>query len=270
MLRIALASPPFAGTVVDAIPQVERYLRQATAQEVDIVCFPECYIPGLRVPGLQVEPHDPAGLERALAEVCRLAREAGIAVILPMDWDSPAGILNRAFVITAAGQVLGYQDKTQLAPEEEASYVAGQDRQLFEIKGVPFGIAICHEGWRYPETVRWAAVRGAKLVFQPFQSGSDEGGVKGTTWGTLDHPIFEKTMLCRAAENGIFLASVNYAHRFQDTATSLISPDGRCLSHLPYGQEGLLVADIDPADADRLFARRFAPERYGERSQSLG
>ncbi len=265
MLRIALASPPFAGTLAGALTQVERYVREAAAQEADIVCFPECYLPGLRVPGLEVAPHDPAGLEQALAKICRQAQEAAIAVVLPMDWDSPEGILNRAFVISETGTVLGFQDKTQLAPEEDASYVPGNGRQLFEVKGVPFGIAICHEGWRYPETVRWAAVRGAQLVFQPFQSGSDEGGAHGTTWGKLDHPIFEKTMLCRAAENGIFMASVNYAHRFQDTATSLISPDGRCLSHLPYGQEGLLVADINPAEADRLFATRFAPERYGER-----
>jgi hypothetical protein len=27
----------------------------------------------------------------------------------------------------------------------------------------PFGVAICHEGWRYPETVRWAARRGAQV-----------------------------------------------------------------------------------------------------------
>ena len=29
-----------------------------------------------------------------------------------------------------------------------------------------FGVAICHEGWRYPETVRWAARRGAHVVVQ--------------------------------------------------------------------------------------------------------
>ena len=30
--------------------------------------------------------------------------------------------------------------------------------QIFEVNGTRFGVAICHEGWRYPETVRWAAV----------------------------------------------------------------------------------------------------------------
>ena len=36
-----------------------------------------------------------------------------------------------------------------------------------------FGIAICHEAFRYPETVRWAAVRGAKIVFHPHCTGSE-------------------------------------------------------------------------------------------------
>ncbi len=46
-----------------------------------------------------------------------------------------------------------------------------------------FGVAICHEGWRYPETVRWAAVRGAKVVFHPHRHwkarGSELAGVHG-------------------------------------------------------------------------------------------
>jgi hypothetical protein len=30
-----------------------------------------------------------------------------------------------------------------------------------------FGVTICYEGFRYPETVRWAARRGAHIVFHP-------------------------------------------------------------------------------------------------------
>ncbi len=264
MLRIALASPPFAGSIAGALAWVERSIAEAAAAGADIVCFPESYIPGLRGQEGQIEPHDPAGLRAARARVCDLAREAGIMVVLPMDWDSPHGILIAAFVIGAGGEIQGWQTKTQIAPEEEAHYVAGSGRQLFTVKGVPFGIAICHEVWRYPETVRWAAVRGAKLVFQPFQSGSEIAGPQPSRWGELDQPIFEKAMACRAGENSIFLASVNYAHRFQDAATSLIGPDGSCRQHLPYGEGGLLVADIDPTAASGLYASRYAPERYGE------
>jgi predicted amidohydrolase len=75
-------------------------------------------------------------------------------------------LLNLAFVVDADGTIQGYQTTNQLAMEE-SQYVSGDTRRLFVVDGVPFGIAICHEGWRYPEAVRWAARRGARVVFHP-------------------------------------------------------------------------------------------------------
>jgi hypothetical protein len=34
------------------------------------------------------------------------------------------------------------------------------------------------------------------------------------------------------------------------------------VAHLPYGDEGVLVVDLDLEKATGLLARRFAPERY--------
>jgi hypothetical protein len=71
-------------------------------------------------------------------------------------------------------------------------------------------------------------------------------------------------MMCRVLENSIYFASVNYAFRYQDSATSLIGPTGAHLAHLPYGQEGVLVAEIDVEAATGLLASRYDPDRYGE------
>jgi apolipoprotein N-acyltransferase len=57
---------------------------------------------------------------------------------------------------------------------------------------------------------------------------------------------------------------VNYALRYQESATSVIDPSGRCVAHLPYGTEGVLTYDIDPEVATGTLATRFAPERYGD------
>jgi predicted amidohydrolase len=262
MLRIALASPPFTGSIARALPWVERFIGEAAAQDADLVCFPEAYIPGLRGPGLRVEDHDPAGLREARDRVCRLAEAHGLGVIMPMDWDSPAGILNVAFVISERGEVLGCQTKNQIAPDEDDFYVPGRTREIFELQGVRFGIAICHEGWRYPETVRWAAVRGAQVVFHPNMAGSDRQGRKLEAWGAPDSPHYEKAMVCRSLENAIYFASVNYALKYQEAATALVSPEGDCLSHLPYGVPGVLIADLDPKAATGLYASRFAADRY--------
>lgn len=261
-MRIALASPPLVGSIAGALPWVERFVAEAAAEGADIVCFPETCIPGIRGQGFAVDDHDPEGLRAAREAACRTAARHGIIVVLPMEWPDPRGILNLAWVISMDGDVLGCQTKNQLAPEEDPFYAPGTDREMFEVGGVPFGIAICHEGWRYPETVRWAAVRGATLVFHPHQHGSDRQGTKLTRFGSTEAPWFEKAMICRAQENGIFFASVNFAHTYQTTATAVIGPDGQCLVHAPYGEPGVVFADIDPAAAERIYAKRFAPERY--------
>jgi predicted amidohydrolase len=140
----------------------------------------------------------------------------------------------------------------------------GDTRRLFEINGLRFGVAICHEGWRYPETVRWAASRGAKIVFHPQYTGSDKEGIRLMRWGTPEAPYYEKAMMCRSRENTIYFASVNYALRFQESATSLIAPSGECQAYLPYRQEGVLVQAIHVEEATGLLAARYAPERYRE------
>ncbi len=262
MLRVALASPPVAGAIEPALSWVEAYTAEAASKGADIVCFPETYVPGLRGWDFEVAPHDQAGLHRARDQVCGLAKAQAINVILAMEWGSPEGLLNVAFVISDQGRILGCQTKCQLALEEDPYYVPGKARQLFEVKGVPFGIVICHEGWRYPETVRWAARQGAKIVFHPTLTGSDKRGPKIEAFGAAESPYYEKAMMCRALENDIFFASANYGFAYQEAATAVIRPDGTCLAHAPYGQPSLLVADIDPDAAQRIYARRFAPETY--------
>jgi predicted amidohydrolase len=181
-----------------------------------------------------------------------------------MERITEAGRQIVAVVIDAQGRIQGYQTKNQLDPTEDRFYVPGTTRRIFEIQGVKFGVAICHEGWRYPETVRWAAVRGARIVFHPQQTGSDRDGVRLKQWGASGGPYYEKAMTMRSIENTIYFASVNYALRFPESATSLIDPSGQCRAYLPYGQEGVLVQAIDVEEATGLLAGRYAPERYRE------
>jgi predicted amidohydrolase len=261
---VALASPGVASTIDEGLDKVKRLLSEASAQGAEIVCFPEAYLPGLRGQDFDVPPFDQAQQERALRAVTQWARTLAVATILGMERLTGAGRQIVAHVIDGRGHSLGYQTKNQLDPSEDRYYVPGNSRRLFEVSGVKFGVAICHEGWRYPETVRWAASRGARIVFHPQHTGSDLAGVRLTTWGAADGPYYEKAMMMRSIENTIYFASVNYALRFQESATSLIAPSGRCQAYLPYGQEGVLVQPIDVEAATGLLATRYAPERYGE------
>src|SRR3954447_3879463 len=263
-MMIALASPRVASSIEEGLDKIKHSMSEAAAQGAEIVCFPEAYLPGLRGLDFEVPPFDPAQQARALAVVAGWARTYRVATILGMEWLTGAGRQIAAVVFDTSGEVLGCQTKNQLDPTEEALYVPGHTRRLFEVNGVRFGVAICHEAFRYPETVRWAAVRGAKIVFHPHQTGSDKEGVTLTQWGATDAPYYEKAMMMRGIENAIYFASVNYALRFQESATSLIAPSGECVAHLPYGEEGVLVQEIKIEEATGLFAARYAPERYQE------
>lgn len=261
---IALATPRRGTSVDEALETIHRQVAEAAKLGAQIVCFPEAYLPGLRGLDFEVPAFDEVLQARSLHAVAQWAREYKIAIILGLEWLTGGCRQIAAVVFDANGVMLGVQTKNQLDPTEEAWYVPGQTRQMFEISGLKFGIAICHEAFRYPETVRWAAVRGAQVVFHPHCTGSDLTGSRPTQWGAPSGPYYEKAMMCRGLENTIYFASVNYAFRYQESATTLISPSGECLTYLPYGQEGVLVHEIDLKAATGLLASRFAPERYRE------
>jgi predicted amidohydrolase len=261
-MRIGLASPRVARSLGEALDNVMRLQSEAAAQGAEIVCFPEAYLPGLRGQDFDVPSFDQRDHDHSLRSVAECAREYGVATILGMERITAAGRQIVSYVIDASGTLQGFQTKNQLDPSEDQYYVPGDTRRLFEINGLEFGIAICHEGWRYPETVRWAAMRGAKIVFHPQHTGSENSGVQLTEWGAASSPYYEKAMMMRSRENTIYFASVNYALQFQEAATSLIAPSGECQAYLPYGDEGVLVQEIDIAAATGLLAKRYAPDRY--------
>ena len=258
-MRIGLATlPPLPR--VEAVRRIGEILREAADGGVNIVCFPETYVPGYRGLDMIVEPEDQSAQEQALEQIRADCRETGVAAIVGMEWENR---LNIAMVVDGRGHVLGFQAKCQIAPSEDGTYTPGDRRKIFEIGELKFGIAICHEGWRYPETVRWAALRGAHIVFHPQFTGSDFQGKLPSVWGDPKNEYYEKAMIARAAENTVYFASVNFALRYPDSATSLLSPEGVCVAYQAYGTEGLLVGDLDLNAANGLLAKRLKPEVYG-------
>lgn len=261
-MKIALATPTFPKSIADGLTKTENMVKEAAKKGAILICFPETFIPGYPLADVTVPKASEEELKGALEYLCRIAAANNIAIIMPMDWYDNGKLLNVAQVISAEGKVLGYQTKNQLDPSEDTTWQPGTDRHIFEVSGLKFGITICHEGFRYPESVRWAAREGASIVFHPHLSGSDVQGTKLTDWGNINSPYYEKAMMMRALENTIYFASVGYTMQYQEAATSLISPDGKCLSYQAYGLEGVIVAEIDPTIATGLLAERYKPELY--------
>ena len=256
IVRIALANLRYASSPDESVALTVDAVTQAGRENTDIICFPECYVPGYR--GLGKEPPSPDAvfLERAWASIAAAAGTANVAVILGTERIVDDGLRITALVINRDGAIAGFQDKVQLDPSEGTLYSAGSGRRVFRSDELTFGISICHEGWRYPETVRWPVRNGAQVVFHPHYHPAEPGGYVPKTFGDPANTFHEKAVLCRAAENTCYFASVNYASPDSPTTSAVARPDGTLLCYQPYGKEGLLIADLELDAATGLLASR--------------
>jgi predicted amidohydrolase len=254
--RIALANLRFPTSPEESVTLAEEAIAQAAGERAGLICFPECFIPGYRGMQKAVPPPDRVFLERAWSIVAAAAAKANLAVVLGTERFVNGALLATALVVGRDGTISGFQDKVQLDPSEDGLYSPGSGRSIFQTGPLRFGIAICHEGWRYPETVRWAVQRGAHLVFHPHFHQAEPGSYAPSSFADPANSFHEKALLCRAAENTCYIASVNCASDGSPTTSAVVRPDGTPLSYQPYGKHGLLIADLDISVATGLFAAR--------------
>ena len=80
--RIALANLQFPATPDASVRMAEDAVAQAGRERADVICFPECFVPGYRAPGRAVPPPDQAFLDRAWLTVAAAAAKADVAVVL--------------------------------------------------------------------------------------------------------------------------------------------------------------------------------------------
>ena len=244
-VRIAVASTPLTATLEAAVPAAIEAIKEAGRLGAAIVCLPETAIPGHRVQDRVVPDITAEALDAALQTVAAAARRAGVVAIVGTERSTAAGREIVSVVIGADGSRLGEQAKTQIDPTEESHYVPGSGRQVFSAEGLTFGIAICHEAFRYPEITRSLVLQGAQVVFIPHFVTTDDGSLP-THWGDAANPYNEKAIMCRALENSVYVAAANIAGPDQGSVTGIIDPDGRLIASLAYGAAGLVAADIDP------------------------
>ena len=254
--RIALANIRFPATPAESLTLAEHAIAQASIGRASVICFPECFIPGYRGPGKQVPVPDPSFLERAWSAIAAAASKANLAVVLGTERVVNGASFATALVINPDGTFAGFQDKVQLDPSEDATYSPGSVRRIFQSGPLVFGVVICHEGWRYPETVRWAARQGAHVVFHPHFHEAEAGTYRPVSFGDPANSFHEKAALCRAAENTCYFATVNYASAGSPTTSAVVRPDGTLDCYQPYGHEGLLIGEIDITAATGLLAAR--------------
>ena len=133
-----------------------------------------------------------------LETFARLAREFGTAIVggSLYVYDEETGTnRNRAYIFDLDGQVLGYQDKLNLAPDERDLVAPGTDLPTFQTRFGRLGVLIGRDAL-YPELARLQAMQGADLLV----------GINACP-GVAQGRVIRSALALRAEENQVFTAA---------------------------------------------------------------
>ncbi len=225
------------------------YVDRAAKSGVQILCFPEAHLPGYRV---DITPADaPVQVDQLAAWEATIAKRCGkhdVACILGTETHIPnEKPRNTALIISEQGKMIGRHDKTVLTPLDALAYSPGSGFSVWPLRGVPVGVVICFEGFRFADTTRACVLSGAKVLFH-LQNNTTR---PGTEWKL---PVHEAMLVTRAAENTTYLVSANIACEFQNCRSLVVAPDGQIRAASKLNREQLVVARIDPEEATRAMA----------------
>ena len=81
--RIALANIRFPATRDESVTLAEQAILKAPIERAEIICFPECFVPGYRGMNKQVAPPDAGFLDRAWSAIAAAGAERADLICFP-------------------------------------------------------------------------------------------------------------------------------------------------------------------------------------------
>ena len=111
VVTIALANLKYPDTPDDSVGRATAAIAQAARDGAAIICFPEVYVPGYRVPWKRAPAPDAAFLARAWAAISRSAADANVVVVLGTERIVDDRPRITTLVFNADGSRAGFQDK---------------------------------------------------------------------------------------------------------------------------------------------------------------
>jgi predicted amidohydrolase len=197
------------------LAKMEENIREAAAQGVDIVTFPEEALIGIedcavcRGEAAHCDYHD--GLAETVPgpsteRIYELCRELDLYVVFGLaerDAANPDVLYNAAAVVGPEG-IQGTYRKLHLGSlpwvSEGVTFEAGNSIPVFETRFGPIGVIICYDFWFNPELTRILALKGARLIVNCCATFSGPG----------KRDYMEHTTRTRAQENLCYVVSANH------------------------------------------------------------
>jgi 5-aminopentanamidase len=234
------------GDIEANLAKVIRTLEQADHNEVEIVCFPECFLTGYPTDEKTVRASafslDSPQMMRVIDATSKFeaVHMLGFNEVRGADLYNTIAVLHKGHLLGTYSKCFAYQP----------FHKQGRDFPVFEHHGITFGVIICADGG-YIEPARILALKGAQIIFAPhFNFIPAKSLVYHFQKVRSDH-------IARAVENQIYFLRGNNVvlHPSPELGPAdgqgygdsyVLDPNGEMIARSPRDQEHLLMTDIEP------------------------
>lgn len=252
-LRIAaVQAEACTGAVDHNIAKVADFIGRASAEQVDVIVFPEAFVTGYGDAAF-TGPLPPSAELDWLAPVQEAVDDTAMLVVLNTALDR-GGSRTLTDIVLAPGSApfLAY-DKQHLYDSERTWFTTGNHGCSVSVGGLELGLSVCYDA-NFPEHAAAAASNGAVVYIN-----------SGAYFPGGEHRR-DLHYAARALDNGmyvVFSGLIGGTHGFIG-GSAVFDPLGRRIAHVPTA-EGLAVADIDPGLISRIRSeqRMWADRRIG-------
>lgn len=177
-LTVAVAQAPVeAANVAANAATAIRLLEEAAARGARLAVFPELFLGGYDLPGMEADPR-PYGVApdgAVVSELGAACRRLNITAVIGASVPHGGGWANGAIVLDRHGRHVATYNKIQLWATERAVFTPGDRYVMFGLDGFRIGVLICYDAG-FPEHSRALARAGADLIVCPsaFARGDEE------------------------------------------------------------------------------------------------
>lgn len=285
---------------------IDGFITKATAQDVDLLCFPEMCITGYwhvrNLPRAEIETlAEPVPDGPSTQMLLERSRATGMCIGAGLIEQGEDGRLFNSYVVAMPDGRYACHRKLHCFISEHMD--SGDSYTVFDLpQGGRVGVLICYDN-NILENARMNALMGAEILMAPHQTGgcrsrsphamkaidpqlwhnrqSDDHAMRAIRrecQGSKGRAWLMRWLPARAHDNGLFLLFSNGVGIDDDEVRTgnamILDPYGEVLSETDSVEDDLVVADLDPelratcTGARWIKARR--PELYGALTKETG
>jgi len=233
----AVQAQDIQGDITASLHVVSKAARRADNENIDILCFPECFLQGYTLDKQETAERAFGVASPEFKKVLDTLKRHKVTIILGLIEEDAGRHYNTAAVIQG-GKLLGVYRKVHLF---EQNFQPGTAYPVFTVGELPFGVNICYDA-RFPEGPRELATHGVKVIFYPLNNRLPHK--KAKSYRDKHVP----NLIARAQESGCWVVSSDVAGQDESHTsygcTAIVNPQGKVVSRVSELTSGMVAIEL--------------------------